>query len=222
MIRSLKYRIALTVFLLEAVMVAVVLWRYQLVSVNAIREQMDATDLVVLEMLEEISRYAIINEGYDELQPYVEKIRMDPHILRVLVADYRTQVVVSTDYALLGQLLPQLVDGPQRYWRTRELTNASGRVGTLAIEFSSSGLARAYHEAQMQGLVIAGTSMLIIAVVGMGIGFLLTRRLGILDTATRRFAQGDFDVRVSLKGGDETVREVLDPGTARKEALKEK
>lgn len=205
MIRSLKYRIALTIFLLEAIMLAIVLWRYQLVADKSIREQMDTTHHMVVEMVGEVSRYALINTGYDELQNYIEKLRMDPQIQHVLIADYRNRVVASSDYTMLGRMLPSLNDGPDHYWRKEELTNASGRLGIVAIDFSSSGLVNALKEARKQGAFIALSSMLLIAMVGLGIGILLTRRLEKLQIAAHDLAQGDLNTRVSVKGDDEVT-----------------
>jgi hypothetical protein len=80
---SLKYRIALVIFVLEAIMVSLVLWQTQKVSLAAQSRQMAATEQVMMNMLADLSRYALITSEYGELQPYVAKLQKDPRVVNI-------------------------------------------------------------------------------------------------------------------------------------------
>ena len=70
----------------------------------------------------------------------------------------------------------------------------------LAIEFSHGPLDIAYTETRNLGIKIAAVGMVLIALVGLGMGFVLTRRLQSLADAADRVAASDTCVRVEVSG----------------------
>ena len=94
-LHSMKYRIAVTVFILEAVMMSLVLWQTLSYSLESGREQLAANEQVTLDMLSDLARLALLTDEFSELQPYVERVVESPRILRVLVSDYEDIVIVS-------------------------------------------------------------------------------------------------------------------------------
>ncbi|MEW5745773.1 MAG: ATP-binding protein [Nitrospirota bacterium] len=200
---SLRYRIALTIFLLELVMIGLVLWQTQRAYTEASQRHFRAQEDIVLSILGDLGRFALITRDYGELQPYVDQVLRDPNVVSVIVADRRGTVVVSTDTALIGQPLKQLHNHENTYWRFRTFASAAGPLGLIAIEFSNKPLLQAYRESQRRGILIASLSMALIALVGVALGFMLTRRLGKLKEASKRVAEGDLDVAVDISGSDE-------------------
>ncbi len=200
---SLKYRIAVIIFVLEAVMMILVLG----ITLNHTREsnlqQLNVSENVVTNLLGMLSRVALFTEEYADLQPYVKEMVTDPHVVQVVIADQDNRIVVSSKSDTVGRFMPELINDDDRFWRTQEISNASGLLGKVAINFSHVHLTEVNREALDMGMVIAISGMSIIAVVGLLIGFLMTRNLQKLTDAARRMAQGELNVYSGISGSDE-------------------
>jgi len=202
---SLKYRIAAIIFLLEAGMMGAVLGVTLRYSQAETEKRLEANEQVMHHLLGNLSRIALLTSEYDELQPYIEEVVMDPHVNLVLVADRRGRVVVSNDHAMIGDTLPVGKNSENFRWLTREIFNSSGHIGALAIRFSHEQLMQTSRDVRNLGISIALIGMTIIAIVGILIGHLLTRRLDVLTTAAQRLAKGDLEARTWLAGQDEVA-----------------
>ena len=199
-IRSLKYRIAACIFALEAVMMSLVLGQTLTFSEENTRRQLAENEQVIFDVLADLSQNALFTKDFGDLQQYAEKVTKDPHVLKVLVGGRDGRVVVSTDFSELGIPVPaRFADTPERFWRTRVI----GNLGTIAIEFSNRELINATRRAVSRGIAIALIGMAVIAIAGVGFGFLLTRRLKTVSDAAARLASGDLSVRTNIAGGDE-------------------
>ena len=202
---SLKYRIAIVIFLLEGLMMALVLGVTLSHSLDSNREQLAVNEKVLLNLLSDLSRVALLTIEYDQLQPYIEQVVDDPHVVRVLLSDNHDRIVVSSRVSDVGSTLPPLVNNEEQFWRSRQISNPSGKLGLLAINFSHTELLKANREALDLGITIALSGMIVIAIVGSIIGYLLTCRLGILTLSAQRMADGDLNVTTNLKGNDEVA-----------------
>ena len=172
-------------------------------SLDENRKHLAVTEQVMLNLLGDLSRIALLTVEYDELQPYIDEVVADPHVETVLLADDRSRVVVSNEYSYIGNPIPELASSETRLWKYQEIKNASGLLGTLAISFSNKNLIETNREVFNLGVRIALIGMMLIAVVGIVIGFLLTRRLDKLASTAQRLADGDFGVRTGMSGHDE-------------------
>jgi len=200
---SLKYRIALVIFVLEVVMMAAVLWRTLSVSLESTITQEAATQEMLLELVSDLGSTALLTGEYADIQIYLEQVESKPTVERVHLVDVNNAVVASTQVTAVGRPLPAIEDTGERYWRTREIGTAAGTLGLLAIEFSNASLMQAYERARNLGIVIAAIGMLVIGIVGVLTGFALTRRLDRIAQAARRFAAGELTVNSGVHGGDE-------------------
>lgn len=202
---SLKFRIAAIIFLLEAVMMAAVLGVTLSYSRNETEKHLAANEQVMMQLLADLSRVALFTAEYDDLQPYMEEVVRDPHVSTVLLADRRGRVVVSSEHSTIGKPLPDLENNPAQRWLTREIVSGGRAIGVLAMRFSHEDLQRINREVLNLGVSIALMGMTLIAVVGILIGHLLTRRLEALSGAAQRLASGDLTVRTGLTGRDEVA-----------------
>ena len=200
---SLKYRIAVIIFILEAIMMAVVLQQTQKQSYEASFKQINSNERAILKLVAGISKSALITEEYAELQPYVTHLISGTEASRLILADENSLIVVSSSTTDIGTKFPVLKDRPDYRWQVAELENNSGLMGYLAIEFSSMELDDAYLHAREFGITIALFGMLIIAAVGILVGFLLTRRLEIITSTARSIGEGDFTARTNINAQDE-------------------
>ncbi|MBI5613037.1 MAG: EAL domain-containing protein [Gammaproteobacteria bacterium] len=203
---SLRYRIAATIFVLEMVMVAVTLWQMSALSFETGNQRFGRQTEATLNLLSDLSRVALVTEEYAELQPYFEQVGHEQYVSQILLVDANNKIVSTTHPSLIGLSPPALSGGDENFWGTRALSNESGPLGLLAVQFSRAELLQSIHETRDRGLTIAIVGMAVIAVIGLLMGYVLTRRLEILERAARRFAAGEPDVAANLSGNDEVAR----------------
>ena len=199
---SLKYRIALVIFCLEALMMTVVLWQTLSSSLEATRQLHADNERVMLQLLADLSSTALLIEELADVQLYFQQVLQQPTVKRVILADVNDRVVASSNVADVGGPLPAFADSSDRYWRSQPVITAAGNLGLLAIEFSNKALVEANIEARNLGIAVAAIGMSIILFVGLVVGYALTRRLDLITGAVRRFAEGNYDTQSGVRGGD--------------------
>ena len=174
-------------------------------DLEANRNQSRANEQVLLTLLADLSRTALLTTEYDELQPYLEKVIEAPQVKKILLIDNKNRIVVSSDFSDVGNSRPNFDNTPQTFWRRQQIVNSAGILGEIAINFSHEQLLAANRKALDLGVSIALIGMTLIAVIGVFIGYLLTRRLNTLKQAALRLADGDMKVKVDLPGQDEVA-----------------
>ena len=202
---SLKFRIAIVIFLLEGMMMAVVLWQSLGSQTEALRARREVSEQALVNLIARVSRTALLTEEYGELKYYFDHMQQDPRVERVLLANKNGKVVASADLRDLGQPAPVMVNTDLHHWHSMEITNATGVLGALHVNFSRGDVLKAQAEARRLGIQLALIGMTIIAIVGVGIGFLLTRRLDRLAATAQSMATGDLHARANLSGHDEVA-----------------
>lgn len=198
-IKSFKYRIAVSIFVLEAFMVMIVLSNTLSYTESVAREQLGKNEDVILSLLSEMAKIAIFSTEYDELQQNLAHIALDPRVLRILVTDIDKRVVASNSLSDIGHPMPKLINTQAVYWRNKPMIG----YGSIAIQFSNGLLQSQILNAEQRGLVIALSCMIAIAVAGLLFGFLLTRKLATLTDAASQFADGNYQRRIDVSGKDE-------------------
>lgn len=199
----LRYRIAVTIFILEAVMMALVLWYTLSLSIKENHNQQIAHEQTTLNAVSEISRNALLSDEYDELMPYIMRISHDISVASILVANNQRIVIASSDISNLGKPIPNLTDTQTMFWRVHEIRTHNEMLGILAIQFTNAQFQKSMGDIRNLGIAIAATGMLIIALVGMVMSYFLTRRLDSFTHAAQRLANGERGVQVNLPGTDE-------------------
>lgn len=200
---SLRYRIAATIFILEAIMMGFVLWNTLGLSLESTKTHLTDYENALLGVVSEAGRTALLVEEFSDFQPYLEKTRDDPRVETALLLDASGRIMASTNVKLVGQAMPAINTHGEHVWRLRELTNATGLLGTLAIEFSNASLIAANRETRNLGIMIALVGMTLIAVVGLVAGSILTSRLQSLKDAALEIAQGRSTRLPKMTGHDE-------------------
>lgn len=196
---SLRYRIALTVFALESVMMVLVLWQTLSFSQQQVQQEIDASEGAIMDILAGLSRVALFSVEFDELQGYLDKAQSDPKVLSILLVNEDRMIVASTDLSEIGAEPPVFEEHEYEHWRVQAIDD----LGTLAVRFSKASLIEATAAARNRGIVIAAIGMLVILSVGIVIGYWLTRRLTLLTRATEQFEQGAHAIHTDFTGDDE-------------------
>ena len=184
-------------------MVGVVLWQTTSLSIQAAQKQQAVHEEVTLNPLADMSRLALMTDEFAEVQTYFERIANNMDAIHIMLSDRHDRVVASTKLDDVGRPMPPLEDGQQRYWRVRVIGNSSAKMGVLAVEFSHAAMLNANRHTLNLGIGLALTGMVIIAIIGIVLGHLLTRKLDVLATTAQRIASGDLQAVSGLKDDDE-------------------
>ena len=201
---SLRLRIAGIILLLEALLLGVVLWATLEHDREKARQLIQEQDRVVLELLAQDARQALLTLEFDTLGDLFRRATGNPRILRILLLDRRGVVVASDDRRLLGQrsrTLPQ--PPPDGYRRRIEIEDLTGNRGTLEVRFSTRRLQQIYRESWRLGLTLGLVGMLLSVLAALAVGHLLTRRLARLTRYAESVARGDPAEPVTVGGQDE-------------------
>lgn len=200
---SLKYRIAAAILILQTALMGLLLWRTISVSREISNDQLALREQTFLTVIGDISRITLMTGEYAELQQYISKLRQDPQIVHMFLADHRNRIVVSTRPYEIGRDIFPLENKVYLFWRTLEISNNAGKLGVLAMQFSHVKLNEAYLKTLKQSIGIASIGIAVFAVIGVFMGSLLTKRLGTLTKAAESFAKGNLNTRVDMPGNDE-------------------
>ena len=198
-ISSLKYRIAITVFIMEAIMLTVVLWNtFRFIEIQA-QEDFDNRHHIVLELVKQISTNSIFSEEYDDLQQYIEQIALDREILNISIINQNSIIIANSDFQKVGLKPQPHISSENHYWVTKQLP----KMGRIEIEFSLTRIKSQLQKAKHMGIGLALTGMFIIAIGGLSFGFLLTHKLGSLTRIISKFKDSGKYVRIDVTGNDE-------------------
>ena len=178
-------------------------------SMQKSQQQRSATEAVMMDLLVDLGRIALFTTEYAELQSYIENVVEDPFIETVILSDRKDNIAVSSNPKLYGLKLSEYSntastnDENSMHWTVKEISNSSGVLGTLAVEFSNKSLFEINREVWNLGITIALISMFLIAIIGSLIGHILTRRLEVLKAVAHNFSQGYLGTRTGFSGKDE-------------------
>ena len=202
---SLKYRIALVVFVLQVAIFSPLLWFTFTAYRDADLQQLQTREDVFMRLVSQLGRKALLTAEPTDFQLFIAPFSKDPHIKRIILLNQSGIVVASTAPLDLGGPLPVQKNERNTVWKRSEIANATEQLGAITVHFSRAELDRKVEALVKRGIPIAVTGIILSALVGLGLGSLLTRRLKALEQATRRMGAGDMEVTVAISGNDEVA-----------------
>ncbi len=158
-----------------------------------------------LDLLANLSVTALLTSEYSDYQLYIDDVKKQPSIERIVLCDSYQRVVASTHVTDVGRNLSETVNRNEPGWRISTVNSAAGALGTLAVRFSDAQLVASYQRTRNLSISIAVTGMIVIALVGLATGFALTRRLARVTEAARQFSAGNTLARSNVSGSDEVA-----------------
>ncbi len=204
-VKSLRYSIATTIIGLQAVLMVAVLWPTLHSSFDASKKQISSTEKITLKTLAELGRIAFLTDEYNDLQPFLEIAVLDPHVQKALLLNPDNVVYASHDARDIGTTMQQFENTGKTYWRSQQISNAAGNLGSLKIRFSNHELETAYFNILQLGFTIAIIGMILVAITGIGLGTFLTRRLNRLNQTANEFAKGNLSARAELHHDNDEI-----------------
>ena len=201
--QSLRFRIALVIFFLEAVMLSLVLSETQSYADENARRLIQEQDDIAIQLLLEESNRALLTLEYRRLEESFIRAASNPHILEATLVDERGLVVTSSNSERLGKAFSYEQTDQQTYLRQVEIESMADSIGELHLVFSGNELQDIYHETLQLGMSIGLLGMLIIALAGIGFGHLLTHKLQRLSKHAEKITEGTEVKPLTFKGRDE-------------------
>ena len=196
---SLKYRIAITVFIMEAIMLTIVLWNtFSFIEIQA-KEDLDNRHQIIIELIKQITGNSIFSEEYDDLQQYIEQISQDPEIINIAILNKKGIIIAHSNFQMVGEKAASRPSSNHHYWIKQRLP----KLGDIEVEFSLERIERQLRKAKRLGVGIAIAGMMIIAISGLMFGFLLTHKLGSLTKVIRHFKESGEYLNIEVSGSDE-------------------
>lgn len=202
---SLKYRIALVVFVLQVAIFSPLLWFTFTAYRDADLQQLQTREDVFMRLVSQLGRKALLTAEPTDFQLFIAPFSKDLHIKRIILLNQSGIVVASTVPVDLGGALPVQEVERNTVWKTSEIANATEQLGAITVHFSRVELDRKVEALVKRGIPIAMAGVVLSALVGLGLGSLLTRRLKTLEQATRQMGAGDMEVTVAISGNDEVA-----------------
>ncbi len=203
---SLRYRIALVVFILQLAIFTPLLWFTFTANRDADLKQLQAREDVFLSLVSQLGRSALLTGDSSEFQLFITTFAAAPHIKRIVLLNRSGTVVASTTPSDLGGGVPLVAAEHGTVWKQAEITNATEQLGMIKVHFSRGEMDKNLQPLLQRGMPIALAGVVLSALVGMGLGTLLTRRLKTLERASQRMSEGDVGVTVAISGHDEVAR----------------
>jgi len=203
---SLRYRIALVVFVLQLAIFTPLLWFTFTAYRDADLKQLQTREDVFMGLVSQLGRKALLTGEPNDFQLFITPFSTAPHIKLIMLLNQSGIVVASTTPADIGKLQPPMAVERNAVWKRNDISNATEQLGTIVIHFSRSEIERSVEALLGRGIPIALAGIILSALIGLGLGSLLTRRLKALERATRQMGEGDMEASVDIAGHDEVAR----------------
>jgi len=201
---SLKFRIAAIIFVLETIVLIGVLMN-TLTSLDQARARFAANEKVVLTNTAEVAVAALEAGNFYQLQAHLDELSRAPQVVSVWLVDAAGLALASSESGSVGSVAPSFAPVGGRHWLQQNVA-VSGLSGTLAIEFSSRLQDATVDQIGDVGIITAAAGMAFVAIVGLMVGQMLTRRLERLSATADQIARGDITVSAGVAGGDDVGR----------------
>ncbi len=201
---SLKFRIAAIIFVLETIVLIGVLMN-TLTSLDQARARFAANEKVLLANASEVAIAALEQGNHYKLQAHLDELVRAPQVVSVWLVDAAGLALASSESGSVGSVAPAFVSANNRHWVQQNVA-VYGVSGTLAVEFSSRLLDATVDQIGDVGIITAAAGMAFVAIVGLMVGQMLTRRLESLTVTADQIARGDISVRASVGGADDVGR----------------
>lgn len=200
---SLKYRIAIFVSSLSGLLLVLLLWQHHTASQQLLLRQTAMKELVFFNFLQDISRNTLMTGDYDVMQLYLQKLKRDPQVVHICLSNSSNTIVASTDPMELGRRVTLHLRDTEHEWVLFDITNASGKLGSVGVLFSHADLKLQDAELLTRSILFSLMGLVAICALGIFSGTLLTRRLAQLTEAADLIGRGDWGTRIEHKGRDE-------------------
>ncbi len=161
---------------------------------------LDSNQASARALLTQSVRFALDSNRPERLNSYARELTRIPYVMGVIIADDDNHIVAS---AWLGENLSEteahdrLLRGGLKHW---PLGDGSGRQGSVFIELGSAWPAHLNQDIHDAMAVIAVAVLVALLSLSATLRARLSRQVSALRQATTRFANGDHEFKVPVRG----------------------
>jgi PAS domain S-box-containing protein len=205
---SLRYRIILSIVVIEVVMLSIMVWA----NTTEVREThserlAQSVDVIMQQFTTTVGRY-LIEADYASLEEYANAVMQHDELDYIVVLDVWDEVLLKVGKAPDLQGLRPIPSV------SREgVLDVSGGIvfggkprGAVRMGFSLAQVERTVQEALNRGVAIAATEIVLSIIAAFLLGHVLTRNLKTLSLAAEHFGRGEAGVVLSARGRDEVAQ----------------
>jgi signal transduction histidine kinase len=205
---SLRYRIILSIVVIEAVMLSIMVWA----NTTEVREThserlAQSADVIMQQFTTTVGRY-LIEADYASLEEYANAVMQHDELDYIVVLDTWDAVLLNVGKAPDLNGLQEIPSVSQE-----GVLDVSGGIvfggkqrGAVRMGFSLAQVERTVQEALSRGIAIAATEIVLSVIAAFLLGHVLTRNLKTLSLAAERFGRGEAGVVLPLQGRDEIAQ----------------
>ena len=209
---ALRDKLIAICILVQVIVIAFVLWNSTRLLQRTLLAQATSHTRQVVALLDETIAVPLAQRDYAALQQAIDSARSDDAIDYLVLKDHLGKVVVASGWDMKKALPPRDIDAIDLHRADTTLHTgapviiAGQQLGELCIGLSTLSLRAASSDFLTQGVAVAVAALLASAIFLAAFAYAITRHLATLAQATRRVADGDFDVSVSVNTDDEIGR----------------
>ena len=193
------------VFILQIAIFTPLLWFTFSAYRDSDLKQLETREDVFMGLVSQLGRKALLTGEPTDFQLFIAPFSTAPHIKRIVLLNQSGIVVASTVPADLGGQAPVHTHGNDIVCKTSEIANAAEKLGSISVHFSRIEMEQNVRALLLWGVPLAVGGVILSALIGLGLGSLLTCRLKTLEQATRRMSEGEMGVTVEISGNDEVA-----------------
>jgi signal transduction histidine kinase/AmiR/NasT family two-component response regulator len=208
--RSLRLKLVIVAILIESVMLALLLANSFRLLNNALESQTKARLEALVPLLNASLAGRVFQRDQTEIEAIVADLMQSRHseLSYIVVIDQHGKLIAASgnvDPAELPQTDLTITDtlDDRIFDAYVPLSVAGTPVGTARFGLSLTAMVTTRDQIIQQGLMIATAEILLSLLLLVSIGYLITRHIAVLLTATQRIAGGDLTTRVDLRQADE-------------------
>ncbi len=206
-LRSLRYRIVVSIVVIEVVMLSILVWA----NTAGVRQThadrlAQSADLILDQFTATVGRF-LVEADYASLEEYAMSVLNHGELEYITITDIRAHdVLVVGNLPAARQFDESPTDSSDGiYDVTAPVVFAQAERGRVDMGFSLDVMQRTIRDALRRGASIAAVEVLLSILAALAIGYGLTKNLAILSRAVERFRRGKRNVSAPVRGHDEVA-----------------
>ncbi|MHB1232765.1 MAG: EAL domain-containing protein [Burkholderiales bacterium] len=208
--RSLRTKLILTSIVVEVIMLALLVGNSVRLTDSSLAEQTQLKDDDLKPLFNAALIGPMAQRDYATLGEILRGIRTDQGVTYLVLLDSQGKVVASTGWdrsrplpALNRSIAAAEAAGDRIFDTHTAIEFAGQQYGDLRYGLSLDSLLSSKRRLAQQSIFIAVLEVSLTLLLLTALGMWLTRHLGLLTQASRKIAQGDFNIQLAVKNDDE-------------------
>ncbi len=207
---SFRYKLAATIFALQALLMIAVVWQSGSVLNSALDERKASEHREILDLLSSYGRSALTSGQLNAIQAGLALFARDERVEKAFLTNADGVVVAGFPETYVEQPMPAPVDTDASNWTMLHIEVDDRTSGRLAIEFSRAHIVELQSLVRNRIILISLAGLILICTVSYVMSNLLTRDLENLAKTAARISSGGWKERGDVSGSGE----IADVGNA--------